>query len=172
MKNEIAKSSNTEITKLDEFQTIEEMKLWATTILDSGLLPSNINTPEEVITIVQHGKELGLTPHIALNNIHVIQGRPTMSSAILGALLKRRGIEWVWDEDFNPVLDENGKPEIVGDQANKRTTIHFYWKSINLDRVMDTTHSVTWAQMVLSKYTTKDNWQKYPKEINILKYVS
>jgi hypothetical protein len=31
--------------------------------------------------------------------------------------------------------------------------------------VMDTTHSVTWAQMALAGYVKKDNWEKYPKEM-------
>ena len=162
----IKKVNNTELTKLDQFQSVEEMKAWAITILDSGLLPSSINSPEEVITIVQHGKELGLTPHIALNNIHVIQGRPTMSSTMLGALLKKRGIEWRWDEDFDAVKGEDGKAQKLDDGTlNRRTTIHFFWMSQSLGREMDATHSVTWAQMALAGYVTKDNWTKYPKEM-------
>ena len=30
---------------------------------------------------------------------------------------------------------------------------------------METTFSVTWAQMALAGYTTKQNWEKYPKEM-------
>ena len=129
-------------------------------------MPSSISEPEQVITIIQHGKELGLTPHTALNNINVIQGRPTLSSTIIGSLLKKRGIEWVWDEDFNPILNEDKTPETTpsGDK-NRRTTIHFYWQSTVTNRVMDTAFSVTWAQMDIAGYTSKDNWKKYPKEM-------
>lgn len=169
---EIALNKNAEITKLDGFKSVEEMKLWASTIIDSGLLPNSITEPEQVITIVQHGKELGLSPHVAINNIHVIAGRPTLSSTMLGALLKRKGIEWVWDADFEVIKDSKGNPEKSPDgSVNRKTTIHFFWKSDNLGRVMDTTFSVTWAQMALAGYTNKDNWKRYPKEIKMSKYI-
>jgi hypothetical protein len=113
------------ITKLNDFSNVEEMKKWATIVIDSGLLPSAITEPEQVITIVQHGKELGLSPHIALNNIHVISGKPTLSHTMLGTLLKRKGVEWTWDEDFESIIGEDGKPEKMGDGSiNKR--LHQY----------------------------------------------
>ena len=149
------------LTKLGDFSNVEEMKKWALMVIDSGLMPHSITEPEQVITIVQHGQELGLSPHVAINNIHVISGRPTLSSAMLGALLKRRGIEWVWDEDFAIVKDDKGEAEVAPDgAANRRTTLRFYWKSEVTDRVMETTFSVTWAQYVISAYTDKPNWQK------------
>jgi len=152
MSNEIATvNAKQALTKLENFKTVEEMKEWASTIIDSGLLPNSITEPEQVITIVQHGKELGLSPHVAINNIHVISGRPTLSSTMLGALLKNRGIEWVWDEDFDIIKDENGKAETAPDgSTNRRTTIHFFWKSKVTGRVMETTFSITWAQMVIA----------------------
>ena len=167
MKDEIAEI-NTSITKLEGFTTIEDMKKWAVTVIDSGLLPHTITEPEQVITIVQHGKELGLTPHISLNNINVISGKPTLSSTILGSLLKRRKIEWVWDEDFVTIKDNNDEEERASNGAlNRRTTIHFYWKSSITNRVMEAKFSVTWAQFVLSGLVTRDNWKKMPKEISI-----
>ena len=165
MENQVAKV-DTSLTKLEGFTTIEDMRAWAMAVNDSGLLPHSLTEPEQVMTIVQHGKELGLTPHIALNNIHVISGRPTLSSVMLGSLLKRRKVEWVWDEDFVFVKNEKGDNEIASDnQANRRTTIHFYWKSDITDGVMEATFSVTWAQFVLSGLVTRDNWKKMPKEM-------
>ena len=145
-------------TKLEGFSNVGEMMQWANTIIESGLLPDNITLPEQVLTIVQHGKELGLTPHIALNNIHVIAGRPVVSSAMLGAMLKKRGIEWIIEEDFATIETPNGDPD-------KRTSYHFYWKSPSLGRIMDTVFSITWKQMEVAGYTGKQNWQKYPKEM-------
>lgn len=156
--NEVA-LQNTDLaaTKLDNFKSIEEMKKWATTIIDSGLLPQSIEEPEQVITIVQHGKELGLTPHIALNNIHVIAGRPVVSSSMLGAMLKKHGVEWIIEEDF-ATFKQDGN-------SGKRTTYKFFWKSKITGTVLDTTFSITWAQMEIAGYTEKHNWKKYPKEM-------
>lgn len=147
-------------TKLDNFSNVGELMQWANTIIESGLLPDSISSPEQVLTIVQHGKELGLTPHIALNNIHVIAGRPVVSSSMLGAMLKRKGIEWTIDEDYATIEAADGG-------ADKRTTYHFYWKSPNLGRIMDTTFSITYRQMEVAGYVTKQNWLKYPKEIYV-----
>lgn len=130
-------------TKLDGFSNVEEMLKWASTIIESGLLPDSIGTPEQVLTIVQHGKELGLTPHIALNNIHVIAGRPVVSSTMLGAMLKRHKVEWLIDEDFATIDTPTGG-------MDKRTTYKFFWKSPITDRVMETTFSITWAQMEIA----------------------
>lgn len=166
MSKELAKSNDKEITKLGDFSTVEEAMKWASKVIDSNLLPNAITEPEQVMVIVQHGKELGISPHIALNNIHVIGGRPTLSSSMIGSLLKRRGIEWTWDHDYDKIIDEKGEAEMYTDEvANRRTTIHFYWKSKITERVMETTHSVTWVQMALAGYVDKDNWRKYPKEM-------
>jgi len=160
------KTLSTQLTKLEDFRSIEEATEWAKVIIDSGLLPNTITEPEQVITIIQHGKELGLTPHVALNNVNVIQGKPTLSSTIIGALLKRRGIEWVWDEDFEIIKDKDGNPgKTPSGGINRRTTIHFFWKSKVTDRVMEASHSVTWSQFEISGYTSKQNWERFPKEM-------
>lgn len=167
-KNEIAKAEVEQtLTKLEGFTSMEDMKNWATAAIDSGLLPHSITDPEQVMVIVQHGKELGLTPFIALNNIHVISGRPTLSSTMLGSMLKSRGIEWTWDQDFDIVKKEGSdEAEVAPDGApNRKTTIHFYWKSKIQDKVMEATFSVTWAQFVLSELVKKDNWRRMPKEM-------
>ncbi len=145
-------------TKLTQFESVEEMMKWADTLIEGGLLPDAISLPEQVITIVQHGKELGLTPHIALNNLHVIAGRPVISSSMLGALLKKRNVEWIIEEDFATI-------DIGDDEQDKRTTYRFYWKSRVNGIVMEATHSITWRQMEIAGYTSKHNWNKYPKEM-------
>lgn len=153
MSNEI-----TAVTKLAGHESVEEMLKWAETVIESGLLPDAISLPEQVITIVQHGKELGLSPHIALNNLHVIAGRPVVSSSMLGALLKRRNVEWIVEEDFTTIDLEDG-------DKDKRTTYLFFWKSKVDGNTLSTTHSITWRQMEVAGYTGKNNWKKYPKEM-------
>lgn len=157
-KNENAVSTLEKETKLTGHESIEEMMKWANTVIDGGLLPDAITLPEQVITIVQHGKELGLSPHISLNNLHVIAGRPVVSSSMLGALLKRRNVEWIISEDFVTVSTDDG-------EKDKRTSYTFFWKSKVDDSTMTTTHSITWRQMEVAGYTGKHNWNKYPKEM-------
>lgn len=145
-------------TKLSGFSSIEEMIKWAETIIESGLLPDSISEPEQVVTIVQYGSELGLTPHSSLNNLHVIAGRPVISASMLGALLKRAKKEWIITEDFVTVDTSDGGKD-------KKTSYKFYWKSEITEKVMEAEHAITWRQMEVAGYTTKHNWQKYPKEM-------
>ncbi len=144
-------------TKLDGFTSVQEMMKWAETIIESGLLPEDISEPEQVITIVQHGKELGLSPHVAINNLHVISGRPTISAAMLGALLKRAGIEWTIEKDYEKVT--------VDDITDRVTTYKFFWMSKVTKTVIEVTHTVSWGQLEVAGYTSKSNYKKYPKEM-------
>lgn len=57
--------------------------------VDSGLLPSGIRTPQQALTIMAVGRELGIAPTYALRNIHVIEGKPTCSAELLIALVRR-----------------------------------------------------------------------------------
>jgi len=170
MSKEIATTADKALTKLDGFQSVEEMKKWASTIIDSGLLPNSITEPEQVITIVQHGKELGLSPHVAIQNIDVISGKPVLSSRMVGALLKRAGIEWLLEEDYVVVKGSDDKPETLADgTVNRRTTIKVFWKSKVTNEVMTTKFSVTLAQFALAGLIDKQNWKKLPKEIDMIK---
>ncbi len=105
---------------------------------------------------MQTGKELGLNPMTSLNNIHVIKGRTVISAAMLGAMLKREGYEFVFTEDFS----KEDNPD------NPQTTVKFIWLSkVLAGERMEATHTVTWNQMAVAGYTSKQNWEKYPKEM-------
>lgn len=137
-------------------------KQWAQDAIDSGLLPDTLTDPEQVLIIVEQGNELGLRPFVALNNLHVIKGRPVLSATMLGALLKRRNIEWIIVDDYAAVKDDSGAV------INHRTTYEFYWKSKVTGNPMKARHSVTWNQLDLAGYTSKQNYDRFPKEIDIM----
>lgn len=139
--------------------TVMMDKVWAQEVIDSGLVPETLTDPEQILIIIEQGKELGLSPFVALNNLHVIKGRPVLSATMLGALLKRRNIEWIIVEDYVPV--KNSKDEVV----NHRTTYEFYWKSKVTNNPMKARHSVTWNQLDLAGYTDKQNYERFPKEM-------
>lgn len=53
----------------------------------SGFLPSSIKTPEQGVTIAMKGYELGIPPMQAFAHIHVISGKPAISSELMLALI-------------------------------------------------------------------------------------
>lgn len=64
----------------------------------SGLLPKGLDTPEKVCIALEWGHELQLSPMVAVQNIAVINGKPTLSADIMAAIVKRSpeygGIVW------------------------------------------------------------------------------
>ena len=84
-------------------------------LLESGAIPSTIDTPEKLMTIMRTGQELGMGPMTTLNNINVIKGRTVVSSSGLGALLKKRKwddgtpapVEFRWLKDMDVSASSN-----------------------------------------------------------------
>lgn len=46
---------------------------------------------EVALAVIQYGREIGLGPASALLNVQIVQGKPTLGAAAVGALLKRSG---------------------------------------------------------------------------------
>ena len=72
-------------------QTFEEVGRFAKFILASGMAPSDKKTPEQIGVAIMQVREVGLTPLQAINDIAVINGRPTIWGDALIALVRRHG---------------------------------------------------------------------------------
>jgi len=71
-------------------QELSTLKDMAGTFVKSGLLPSSVNTPEKAILIMLKGRELGLPPLQALSGLHVIEGKPGLSSETMLAMIYKQ----------------------------------------------------------------------------------
>lgn len=103
-------------------QTFGEKYKMAQVLSQSGLIPQGLNTPEKVCVALQWGHELGLSPMVAVNNVAVINGKPTLSADIMCAVVKRSpeygGIEWIKNSDTEAECKitrilPNGKTESI-----------------------------------------------------------
>jgi len=66
-------------------ETLEDCFRFATAVVQSGLAPKGISTPQAVVVAIQMGAEVGLPPLASLQNIAVINGRPSIwGDAMLG----------------------------------------------------------------------------------------
>uniref|UniRef100_A0A6M3KET3 Uncharacterized protein n=2 Tax=viral metagenome TaxID=1070528 RepID=A0A6M3KET3_9ZZZZ len=77
--------------------------LWrmATIMAKSGMMPRGIEQPETVFVAVQMGLEVGLPPMAAVQNIAVINGRPSIwGDAVLG-LVRASGLLESFKESFS-----------------------------------------------------------------------
>jgi hypothetical protein len=140
---------------LNNLKSVEEYQV----LLDSGAIPSTLDTVQKLMTVVQTGKELGMGPMAAINNINIIKGRTVISSAMLGALLKSRNIEYTYTKDWAKEPNGEGQPDTI------RTEIEFEWISTITKKPKTARFSVSWAEMEVAGYTAREQWDKYPKNM-------
>jgi hypothetical protein len=58
----------------------------------SGLLPESFRgKPANVFYAIEYGNMLGIHPLAAITGVHVMDGKPTASSSLMGALVRRAG---------------------------------------------------------------------------------
>lgn len=90
---------STELVKADAYATasLDERRAYVATIAQAGnLLPKALwdggqPSPAKVLLLAETGSMLGLHPMAALQSIHIIEGKPTLSANLLGALVRRAG---------------------------------------------------------------------------------
>lgn len=72
--------------------TLSEKLIYAKQLAESGLLPKAFRgQPANVLYAVEYGDMLGLSPMAAITGIHVIEGKPSASAALMSALVRRAG---------------------------------------------------------------------------------
>ena len=147
----VKQSNNQLITHTTD--SLKAMLEEAQTYIDSGLLPTHIKTAATAVIIMQYGRELNIGPVQALSNIYVVSGRPSLSGNLLSALVRNGGVEWQTVKDFEPVLDANGQ------KVDYITSIKFIRNGI--EEIVP----YTWSEAKQAQLTTKDNWQKYPRNM-------
>lgn len=65
---------------------------YAKALASSNLLPGAYRqNPANVLVAIEYGTALGLAPMIAIQSIHVVDGKPTASAQLIGSLVRRAG---------------------------------------------------------------------------------
>lgn len=82
---------------------LEQLWRLATIMAKSGMMPKGIETPEAVCVAIQMGLEVGLSPMQAVQNIAVINGRPSVWGEAGLALVEASGAM----EDFRETMAED-----------------------------------------------------------------
>jgi hypothetical protein len=85
-------------------QSFEGKLKLAEVLARSGLCPNGMNTREKVYVALQMGHELGLSPMIAVQNIHVINGKPATSTGVMKGIAFNTGLLETYKEEelLNP----------------------------------------------------------------------
>ena len=76
-----------------ELETIERMAA----MLNKSGFAKGARSADQAAALILMGREVGLPAMQALSSIHVIEGKPTASAQLIGALLARGGVTWTVD---------------------------------------------------------------------------
>lgn len=114
-------------------------------LASSGLMPKGMDTPEKVCVALQYGYELGLSPMVSVNNIAVVNGKPTLSADCMHAIVRHSreygGVEWICQDE-------------------KRAECIVHRISPNYKEDVRGVYTIEMAKA--AGLETKDNWKKYP----------
>lgn len=128
-------------------------------LVKSGILPKTINTAEKAIAIALNGRDLGISPTVAFNNIWILDGKPSLSAGLVTALANRANLRFQWLRDKTDVLgkDANGN-DVVVDWAWEVEMLEMWGGNILRSRM-----TLLWTECVASGWTNKDPWKKHPR---------
>lgn len=72
--------------------TLPEKMQYAKALAFSGMLPEQYRKqPANVLWAVEYGETIGISPMAAITGVHMIEGKPTASAALISGLVRRAG---------------------------------------------------------------------------------
>lgn len=144
---ELAQPTGALLPDANEFQMMMNM---AEQVAKSGLVPG-VDSAAGVITLMQTGRELGIEGMAAIRGIHIIQGRPTPSAALIDALIRR---------------DHGGGALRITELTAKSCTVRYRRREWQPDEWDELTYTIDDAKQ--AGYLTgpnKHNWNSKPKNM-------
>lgn len=164
MHEKTEKLQNLELAKVSKHQVATMAELdarrdWAQAMIDNGYVPKSVDTPEKVIAILGYAEALGINPYVAMNNVDVIQGKPSLNINLYTTLAEQSGIEWETIKDFE-------LKETIGQTKIFHTVIRFKKPVILFGKFYGfKSHDVdyTTADAAAAQLLGKDNWKKHPR---------
>lgn len=130
----------------------ESMSKTCQMAIQSGFLPKTINTPQKAVTIVMMGRELGISPMTALNNISVINGKPVLEAKLMLALVFRK-----YPDAHYRICENSAEIATVEMGRTKESAGKF---------------SFTITQAKNIGLLNKDNWKNYPSDMLLWRAVA
>lgn len=126
---------------VNQLTTLERLA----TFVAKSTFAKDINSMEKAITVMMQGMELGLQPMASVRNIHIIDGKPSLSADLMAALVIK-----------------HGHPRI---QVIKITEQECTVKARRREETDWQEYSFTWNDAVKAGLTGKFNWKSHPKSM-------
>lgn len=128
-----------------EMQTLVQL---AVTMAAAHAVPKPLrDRPNDVLLVLLTGRDLGIALTTALREVHIIEGRPTISPKMKLAKVREQGLGKVWPDPAN--------------DATKAT-----WYGVRSDDPSVTiTSTFTMEDAKRAGVNNKDNWKHYPQRM-------
>jgi hypothetical protein len=126
---------------------IEEIQGFCGYLIDSGILPNYIDTPQKATVILLKGEEIGCTAMQAIEGLYPIDGKCGMTSHLMMALLRKNGI----------------RVEVIYSNAKGAKMLFTRkWPDGFEERHVE---EFVFAEAQQAGLTRKHNWAKWPKRM-------
>lgn len=155
-----------------ELIKLEDNKVDLANLIKSNYLPEHIKSEEQALTLLQFGKELGISPMQSLNGLIMIKGKITLPVRLINALLRQNNVYVSTLEDCLYVYQDGSKSYLsLRDKEGKQiqhvdriTTLEFvrYYKNGHTQKEIV---SYTWSDAKKALLTEKENYVKMPREM-------
>lgn len=87
-------------------KSFTELEHIASVLGKSDIVPKDlIGKPANILLCLMFGDEIGLTPAQSLQNVMVVNGRPTLWGDAVMGLVESSGLQELWADKFDPALD-------------------------------------------------------------------
>jgi len=81
---------------------LQKMLNFCGAMVQSGMLPKQINNPQKALVVMLKTRELGMSPMYAFSNMYVIGGKAEISAAGMEGLVRKHGVNvqiQSWDDE-------------------------------------------------------------------------
>lgn len=155
---------------IDMAATLEEKRNFAVQMIQSGLLPDTLASPDHledeefrdkaigaVIAVVEYGRELNISPWIALNNMHVVSGKVVVGIHVYLGLALRNNIMVDVVRDYERVYSKTDKTKLI----DVETTVEITRKYTQFNDMIKThTFTKRWSEIKRAGLENRDNYKK------------
>lgn len=149
-----------------EFTRLARM---AVTLAAAAAVPAALrNRPNDVFLVLYTGRDIGISLTTALREIHIIDGKPTISPKLKLALVRQHGAGKVYPHQaprrtFGPEGEERWVLCPCGSDAPANGAEEATWHAERPDEPgIIHTSTFTMADAEAANLTRKDNWRSYP----------
>lgn len=129
----------------------------------ASIKPKGLKTVSDVAVVLLKGAELGMTPMQALNEIVVVEGKPTLTAAGIVSLVLRSGLAESWEiiESTDDVCTFETK------RRGAKNPVRVTWTAERAEKIMFS----QWEgpennrRKVEKRLVEKDNWRNYRSQM-------